>query len=298
MKKLLLFAIILCAETVCGQDYTFKVLVNKGQNTFKTGTEWLPIKVGTTLNKVDELRISPNGYLGLVHVTGKPLEVKEAGPHKVSDLATKVKANTSILHKYTDFILSTSVEKPTNLNVTGSVTRGDDEITVYLPDAKRAVVLNDEVRISWMKHEKTSNYFIQFNSMFGDELDRHELSDTSFVVNLGKGKFSNEDNIIVKVFSSTDPTIDSKEFVVKKVSVADKNRLSKDLEEMKSLIAEKTALNHFYLANFYEQNSLLIDAATAYQNAIRTAPDVQQFRLAFERFIIRNGLNNPSSSAK
>src|SRR5690606_31502852 len=271
MKNLMILSLVLLAGTVCAQDYTFKVLVNKGQNSVRAGNQWLPIKVGASLDATDELRVSPSGYLGLVHVSGKPMEVKEAGTYKVSDLASQIKTSTSVLNKYTDFILSATTEGQMNLTATGAVTRGEEEIEVYLPEAKKAVVLNDEVMISWAPQEKKPVYVVQFSSMFGDELDRQEVRDTVLTVNLASPKFANEDNIVVKVFLKNDPKIDSEEFFIKRLSAGDKNRLREELEQIKSLVSENTALNHFYLGNFYEQNTLLIDAATAYQKAIRMA---------------------------
>ena len=58
------------------QEYAFKVLANKGANEVKSGSEWAPIKTGASLKNDDELKLSPNSYMGLVHATGKPLELK------------------------------------------------------------------------------------------------------------------------------------------------------------------------------------------------------------------------------
>jgi hypothetical protein len=79
MRLLAILFSVLFAGSVSAQEYAFKVLVNKGQNEIKAGNNWKPIKVGASLNSVDELKISQNGYVGLVHVSGKPLEVKSAG---------------------------------------------------------------------------------------------------------------------------------------------------------------------------------------------------------------------------
>src|SRR5688500_12496233 len=92
------------------QEYSFKVLVNKGKNEMKSGSDWKPVKVGASLKSPDEIKVSENAYLGLIHVSGKPLELKNAGNYKVIDLAAKVGTGTSVLNKYTDFILSNNTE--------------------------------------------------------------------------------------------------------------------------------------------------------------------------------------------
>jgi cytochrome c-type biogenesis protein CcmH/NrfG len=46
------------------------------------------------------------------------------------------------------------------------------------------------------------------------------------------------------------------------------------------------------LAGFYEENKLFIDAITAYEQAIKLAPDVPTYQEAYEEFLLRNKLKN------
>ena len=57
---------------------------------------------------------------------------------------------------------------------------------------------------------------------------------------------------------------------------------------------EPNALNKLLIAGFYEQNKLLIDAGTAYLEAIKLAPDVPQYKEAYNDFLLRYGLKKPS----
>jgi hypothetical protein len=68
----------------------------------------MAVKTGASLKASDEHKLSENAYIGLVHKSGKPLELKAAGQYKVADLASKVATGTSVLNKYTDFILSSN----------------------------------------------------------------------------------------------------------------------------------------------------------------------------------------------
>lgn len=292
MKILAYFLTIFAFGTISAQEYTFRVLINKGQNSVRAGNQWVPVKVGASLNSSDELKISQNGYMGLVHRSGKPLEVKEVGQHKIVDLAAKITEGSSVLSKYTDFILSAKSDKKTNLTVTGAVHRGAGEIKVYLPKPQQAIVFNDAVTIAWAEKAKTSGYIVQFNSMFGDELDRHEVRDTILSINLGGEKFANEDNIVLKIISGNDPKILSEDFVLKKVSAADRQRIQSAMRDISPLVQEKNALNMLYLASFYEDNGLLIDASTAYQEAIKLAPQVTDYEDAYRQFVLRNQLQN------
>jgi uncharacterized protein YdhG (YjbR/CyaY superfamily) len=289
MKFAFAFALSLFVSSgMSAQEYAFKVLVNKGQNQVKAGNEWLPIQVGASLKSQDELKISQNAYLGLVHSSGKPLEVKKAGNHKVADLAGQIKGGSSVLNKYTDFILSANEQKNGNLTATGAVYRGNEDIKVFLPKPQFAIVYNDQISIAWSSLPGTKEYIIRFNSMFGDELAKLEIGDTTVSINLNTPKFKNEDNILVIVTSKADQSKSSESFMLKKLSSADKTRIKNSLSEIAAQTTEQTALNSLLLAGFYEQNSLLIDASTAYQVAIKLAPNVAAFQEAYSDFLKRN----------
>ena len=141
-RRLAFFGVLLLTFGYAhAQDYAFKVLVNKGRNELKSGNNWQQLKVGLSLKSADELKISENSYLGLVHVSGKALELKESGNYKVVDLAAKVNGGSNVLNKYTDFILSSATAPKNRLAATGAVDRGEDNIQVYLPTSELAVDL-------------------------------------------------------------------------------------------------------------------------------------------------------------
>src|ERR1700749_100167 len=90
-KKLtLILSFLIASVSVFSQDYAFKVLASKGGNEVKSGDSWQPVKTGATIKATDELKISDNSYVGLVHRTGKPIELKTAGSWPVSELEKKV----------------------------------------------------------------------------------------------------------------------------------------------------------------------------------------------------------------
>jgi hypothetical protein len=274
------------------QDYAFKVLVNKGKNEVKAGDTWQPLKTGATLKSNDEVKVVDNSYLGLVHVSGKPLELKTAGNYKVVDLSAKMNGGTSVLNKYTDFILSSNGQKQNRMTATGAVHRGSFSTRIYLPK-NEAVFFGDKVIIDWEKEESKTPvvYIVKLKSIFGDELFATETTERTVTINFGEKKFFNEDNIIVDIYpkgkedQSPDPG-----FMIKKLSAADKERIKVLLSEIEGQAEEGSALSKLIMAGFYEQNKLLIDAATSYLEAIELAPDVEQFRVDYNNFLLRNGI--------
>ncbi len=277
------------------QDYAFKVLVNKGKNELKSGSTWQPLKVGTSLKSADELKISENSYLGLVHVSGKAVEVKKSGNYKVMDLAAKVNGGSSVLNKYTDFILTSNTAPKNRLAATGAVDRGVDNIHVYLPKSEQAVVYNNDVLIRWDADAASGPYVVTFKSLFDDELDVVRTDEPVAAIKLDDPNFTNEDNILVEVASASNKNKISYKYTLKKLSKADKERIKTSLSEIEDPTSEPTALNKLLIAGFYEENNLLIDAGTAYQEAIKLAPDVPQYQEAYNDFLLRNGLKKPAT---
>jgi hypothetical protein len=270
------------------QDATFRVMMNKGNNEVKAGTTWEILKVGTSLKKTDEIRLGQNSYLGLIHSTGKPLELKNAGNYKIADLAEQVGKGASILNKYTDFILSTNTQRKGNLTATGAVHRGTNNIRMYLPPSENAFVYGDSITIQWSK-QSPAPYEIVITDIFATELLKQDVKENSFTINMNNPVFNNENDLQVKVTSKTDRKV-SDEYVIRKLSKANKEKLKASYAEMISQTKENTALNKFIQAGFFEQNKLLIEAATAYQKAVKLEPGYQEF---YNDFLIRNGMKDP-----
>ncbi len=274
------------------QDYTFKVLANKGANEYKSGDSWQAIKTGASLKSGDELKISENAYLGLVHSNGKPLEVKQAGNYKVADLAAKVGAGTSVMNKYTDFILSSnSAEaKKNRLSATGAVHRGEVKLNVFLPPPQNASIFGKTMVVEWEAPKAGGPYVITLKNIFEEELVKFETPETILRVDLNDPKLTNESAFLVEVGSKAEAGVKSEGKVVKKLASVDFERVKKAYAEISGELKDETAFDKFIQAGFYEQNGLLIDALTSYEDAIKLAPDVTDFKLGRDEFLYRNKL--------
>lgn len=289
----LLLAFILVAFTSFSQDYTFKVLANKGTNEVKSGDTWQPLKTGASLKSGDELRLSDNAYLGLIHASGKPIELKQAGNYKVADLTKQISGGKSVLTKYTDFILSSNAEEKKNrLSATGAVHRATDNaaINVMLPDGRHHSVLNSTVVVNWDGSKVAGPYVVTVLNLFETEIEKIETPESSVTLDFSSPKYANETGFLIEVRSQADAKLASKRYSVKKLSPAEQAKVKVSLSEITGEVEEQNALNKFILAGFYEENKLLIDAIAAYEEAIKLAPDVPSYKEAYEDFLIRNGL--------
>lgn len=274
------------------QEYAFKVLANKGRNEVKAGDAWEPLKTGATLQPGDELKLGDNAYLGLVHSSGKPVEVKQAGVHKVSDLETRVPAGSSVLNKYTDFILSSnSSESKNRMAATGAVRRDilvAGPLRLFLPDEEHTGIFNSSAIIRWDGSKVAGPYVVSVRNMFEDELLRAETDEPVYTLDLSGSIFSQENAILIDVSSKADPKMVSKRHMIKRLPPAQVEQVRAALAEIREGISEETALNKVYLAGFYENHHLLIDAIHAYEGAVKLEPEA--YRETYEDFLVRNNL--------
>src|SRR5690606_4317893 len=177
---------------------------------------------------------------------------------------------------------------------TGAAERGQDNIEVYLPrGGEQSVVYNDNVTIRWDK-SAPGPYVVTFKTLFEDELDKMNVAENSVTISLNNASFTNEDNIIVEVASASDKNKVSERYSLKRLSKADKERIKSALAEISDPTSEPNALNKLLIAGFYEQNNLLIDAATSYSEAMKLAPDVPQYEEQYNDFLLRNNLRKPA----
>lgn len=276
------------------QTYTFKVLANKGSNEVKTGDTWTALRTGASLKETDEIRLGENSYVGLIHSSGKPKELKKAGPYKIKELASTMNGGASVLNKYADFMLSSnSAEaKKNRLSATGAVHRGlNDDIIVYLPENQHSSIYNNVAIVNW--ESKTGNngpFIVSVRNMFGDEIILKETPETTFTVDMSDPKIANEQHLLLQVSKKSDGKLTSAEHLIKKIQPAEHQKIKTMMAEFIGEVSEETALNKFILAGFYEDNQLFIDAITAYEEAIKMAPDVETYREAYQEFLLRNRL--------
>jgi len=292
-KLTLLFALV--ASFASAQDYAFKVLATKGANEVKSGTDWVPLKTGASLRESDELKISENAYVGLVHIKGTPLELKKAGNYPVKKLDDDVKNKpvTGVLNKYTDFILSSNSaeNKKNRLSATGAVDRGENyAIKLLLPENQYSGIFNNEAIITWDGSKAAGPYVVTLKNMFDDELVKFDTPETNFKIDLNDPRYAKENAILVEVRSKADPKQISKQHLIKRLAPGEQATVKKKLEADMSSATEQTALNKYLLAGFYEENKLLIDALTAYKEAIQLAPDVPTYQEALDEFLLRNNM--------
>ena len=298
MRTLLSIGVgLLLSTAIFAQDYEFRVMMNKGENQIKSsGGDWEALKSGTRLNKGDELKLASGAYLGLVHKSGKTMELKEAGTHKIDDLTSKIGVgNTSITSKYADFVMAKMTEDSKEENrrkyasVTGAVERAADDASIKVLMPTSVDVYTTNPILAWNPIEE-NKYKVVVKNWFDKTLDTYETTESWIRLNLEDPKLAKEAMLVVSVSLANNETVNSGDYGLKKLTEADALDFSEELTELKSALTEESSLNRVILAEFFEQNNLLVDALTNYVIAIQLSPNVDYFKEAFEEFKLRNGL--------
>lgn len=288
-RSIVLLLFILIAQISFAQKSTFKVLAAKGKTEIKSANAWQTLKVGASLSATDEIKIAENSYLGLMHESGKPLELKQAGSHKVSDLVQRAGSGKSVVMKYTDFILSSNQEKKNRLTATGAVHRGvNDPIVLILPEKGKSDLYGDKIGLQWTT-DAAGPYEVVVTNFMDEELARLETNSKELVLAVNEGKLATERNILVKITSKGKHAKASQSCAIKKLQGTDREKYAQSVTEFSSSLEPGSALSQYVLAGFYEEQFLLNDALTAYQEAMKLAPEVDMYKEAYADFVARLG---------
>lgn len=305
MKTLLSTATLLLflTCTALGQGYIFRVLANKGANQVKRAQsgETQPLKTGATLNSGDEIIASNGAYIGLMHKTGKTIEVRTAGTTKITELEKKLASSQSgVANRYAQFVMNKMNEGDgdvnknyrRNMKATGAVERATNNASIKVMLPSSIDILNPNAIIRWNGAEDGANYLVTVKNIFDEQIFKAETEKTSIKLNFDDENLANERLVILNVQVKGNDDLKSSDYGIKRMSSDDAKAITDNLEVLKSEVSDDSPLNKLIYASFYEENNLLLDALTKYEEAIELSPDVEDFQTIYDDFLIKNGLSN------
>ncbi|MEM9895210.1 MAG: hypothetical protein AAF789_02465 [Bacteroidota bacterium] len=294
MKKLLSITTIfvLAIGVSFGQGYAFRVLANKGQNKVKKAgaSAAVPLKTGATLSAGDELIASKGAYIGLMHKSGKTLEVRTPGTKKVSDLAKLVNTKTtSITSRYAKFLADKMNEKETTnyrqrLNATGAATRGDDgDIIVSLIKDEASPFIGENIIIVWDEPEGTeeeASYIMTIKDQFDEIIYQVETAETKVNLDFTADQMQAENDVYIIEVSLKGPLdVSSDVYAIQRLTGDDASEYIEGLEALASEVEEESPLGKVIYASYFEEQGLVLDALTALEEAIQMSPEVEDFKV-------------------
>jgi hypothetical protein len=308
MKNFIFIFSLLLSTTVFAQGFTFRVLANKGSNQVKKADgSSMTLKTGATLGATDELVAGNGAYIGLMHKTGKTIEVREPGSYTMATLEKKVAAkNVSVASKYAQFIASKmnedgEVSVARRMNATGAVSRAvGGALPVVVPEGS-IEILGDNAVIRWMQPEgveEGSEYNISIQNIFDEVI--YEDATTDLVTKLNFNEIENETGLYLVTIATTmnGEEIKSERIGIKRVDSEERSDLVANFEALQEEVGEETSLDKLVYASFFEENGMVLDALTMYEEAIEMSPEVEDFQELYQAFKVSYGLEEVKEESK
>ncbi len=308
MKKIVTFSIIACAFSISAfaQEEIFKVLVSKGKNMVDHSK---PVFAGSKIHKGQTITIVQGGYLGLIYKNGRSMELKTPGEYPAESLEKNAIASSgSFTKKYADLVMNEMTKAPEDLTVnrkknsgvTGSVDRGGKDAVVLLAP-KTTDLLSNEVKIKWLKDSVSrGGYVVKFKDMFDEPLKTVETADTFVTVKVPELGLKQTKSFIITV----DPKVLPKDYSApegKLIKVVEGKRaedLQKEMKNVKEEAGGESALSNIILAAFCEQHKLYLEAIGYYEQAIAMEPSVEEYKYAYDSFLVRNKIFQAGTDLK
>lgn len=303
MRALIAIFTLLCFSVADAQDYLFRVMASKGDVKVEQAGSQKSLYTGSKITKdAKKVIVAENAYVGLVHANGRSWELKNPGTYVISDIVSKVTAaDKGFAEKYADYAwtqMNKGGNDSRNMEVTGAVFRTTGAIHGF--SVRKSNVMESSVLLKWTLVDNAKTYKVTIKNRYDEEVLSVTTRDNAFKLDLSNLALSKEQVYlwgvaVVEWDGSTENTqkIKSEDYALNYIG-ADKEADVR--EEFRKVAAEldpqNSALDAVIIASFYEQHGLFMDALTYYEQAVRNAPEVDDYKVAYKRFLDANKLEN------
>ncbi len=300
--SILTICLAFTAHGLFAQDFVFKVLANKGDNTIKAeARDWSALKTGRALQAGEIINISEGAYVGLVHANGTTMEIKKAGQYNVNELAEKLNSkSTGVASKYAEFLLGKINEEEEgkinenyrkHLNVTGAVERSLEKFAITAMIPANGSILSSEAFVRWSEVGAGQTYVVSLKNMFNEVLSTRETSENFIKIDLNDNKLASEKVVIFSVSVKDDANLKSDNYGIKRLAGENAEKMKEEFNLLQAELGKNSpVIKEIMLASFFEKHNLMVDAIAKYETAIAADPEMKDFQTAYGNLIVRNGL--------
>ncbi len=292
MKKLLItFALFLTGSLLMSQAFVFSVLANKGDNKIQQGTTSTALKAGTKILKGNSITVVSGGYIGLMHSSGKTIEIQTPGSYTIAQFESKLATQTtSFGQKYAQFAINNGGGSTKSYNQTGSVSRAVYKAETYTSDSIviiPTIPLTLALGIERDDLKDSMNFAI--TDFYGRPISNKNITDDYFVLDLTKYKFKTS---ILAVSATAQNSFEVSE-VMPPVMIylkndAEANQIKAEYDVLVKEMDMNNPLSHVSLASFFESYKMYDYATGHLKMASVLAPDVPDFKNLMMETIERN----------
>ncbi|MGF1637596.1 MAG: hypothetical protein ACFCUU_11035 [Cyclobacteriaceae bacterium] len=293
LKIIILSVLLVVVHTVNAQNYVFKVLLNKGENSYGRAEVMQPVKTGTLLFNGDKLSLKQGAYIGLMHKNGNTVEVKTAGMHDIAELGAQLekKSQSGIMSRFAEYIFEKVGSKEDDgrkMSIAGAVERTVPDATrVYLSDISN--VYGDKLQLVWEPVEGNSNYSIHIKNQFDEKIESLSSKSNKIQIDLAKPALAKQRLLIISVSGTAPESFETKGYGIRRLSGDRLADIQKMLSEIEAASDASSPLDQIIIAGFYEQEDLPADALRHYHKAMELAPDNTAIAEMYDGFLLRYG---------
>jgi hypothetical protein len=276
------------------QNGLFTIILNKGENKHIIGSVTQPLILGEMLKSDEKVTVDKGGYVALLHEqSGQSLELKESGMYSVSDLERQISEQSiTVFSKYGKFLMSRLNPEGTgnqNLNVTGAVERGDAGfINVYLP--KVTDVFEDELLVAWQQADEVKNYILTIKNHRDEIVAQKKVAGNKYKLIFDQEPLKDMKLMTINITADNGSHFTSKDYGINRISADQKRDIEMEYTNLKEVARSENVLDKLLIATFFEENELLGDAISYYDQALALSPDANGFNRLYNNFLYRNNL--------
>jgi len=292
---------ILVNSHLHAQQNLFKVLTFSGKVDYRISSNqpWEKVQTGENLIKDYEIKLEKNSYAALMFNDGRTLELLDEGIFKVGDLEQNMKSSKiSITNKFINFvaqeIIADKSQKKDMKTFAAVVRVKPNYIDVALPTFTS--LLQPPIDLIWYGYPSTNKYVLSILNSENTSIFMDLTNDTSFTLDTDRLNLIRGSVYKWYVVDAENPLISSDTNSVILLSEHEKIPI---LDTLQLLMAEaeanETALNAFSLGFFYEKYELNIEAMNQYRKALALAPESEEFKKLYAKFLLKQKLYIPAS---
>jgi hypothetical protein len=253
------------------------------------------LNLGDKLYQQDNFALKKGGYLVLMNSELQSIELSNQGIYSISKIDTLISSrNNSISDNIAKFIfdeMSTSQEKYKEMKTLGSVVRSASNV-IELATPKFGVIMDTLYSFNWYPLPNISSYILRIFNKNGNTIFMHELSDTSFQLNLAEFnlEYGKEYIWTIQTRESLDRKLDSAIFkIMNPNDIKIVHQEIKNIEE--GFYSKNTPLSNYIIAKYLISKELYESALLYMKKCINILPESKFYTASYIQFLKDIGLS-------
>ncbi len=298
-------------------DYKFKVLAAKGGIKISMNKgKWKPLKNSMVLKENDKIKLSGKSYLGLVHESGRTVELDKPGEYSINKLNSEIlKKKDKLSKKLTEYIVDEMSEAEDlfsdsdyheSMGITGAVERSSEliiknydsegkisdpvgkDMTIRLVFPFKTSMTGPGAEFKWYKSATLKEYKFTIRDRFDEIAFSKIVSDTSITINIDDIGLERGSYYFWNVSQTPEQMIISHDNAVLFLSKEKSEQVKNDLRNIEEYYGSADSpMKEILKASYFEKNELFIEADRAFRKALEILPETENYEKMYAAFKYR-----------